>query len=91
MKTNALCNVALFVSPRTYSENDCTTVAPIDHCLSPTKGDLVYSKTAKQCLEEISGEDPETRRMRTVKNIADLRQNLEETMSSLRGTQISHR
>ncbi|XP_010138428.1 PREDICTED: neuron navigator 3-like, partial [Buceros rhinoceros silvestris] len=28
--------------------------------------------------------------MRTVKNIADLRQNLEETMSSLRGTQISH-
>lgn len=39
----------------------------------------------------IAGEDPETRRMRTVKNIADLRQNLEETMSSLRGTQISHR
>lgn len=37
------------------------------------------------------GEDPEARRMRTVKNIADLRQNLEETMSSLRGTQISHR
>ncbi|XP_059361346.1 neuron navigator 3-like isoform X1 [Carassius carassius] len=74
---------------RTYSENDCTTVVPPEPCLSPTK-DLVYSKTAKQCLEEISGEDPETRRMRTVKNIADLRQNLEETMSSLRGTQISH-
>uniref|UniRef100_A0A4W3IXW0 Neuron navigator 3 n=1 Tax=Callorhinchus milii TaxID=7868 RepID=A0A4W3IXW0_CALMI len=37
-----------------------------------------------------TGEDPEARRMRTVKNIADLRQNLEETMSSLRGTQISH-
>uniref|UniRef100_A0A8C7L776 Neuron navigator 2 n=1 Tax=Oncorhynchus kisutch TaxID=8019 RepID=A0A8C7L776_ONCKI len=36
------------------------------------------------------GEDPEARRLRTVKNIADLRQNLEETMSSLRGTQISH-
>ncbi|KAJ8381418.1 hypothetical protein SKAU_G00021960 [Synaphobranchus kaupii] len=35
-------------------------------------------------------EDPEARRMRTVRNIADLRQNLEETMSSLRGTQISH-
>ncbi|XP_042578126.1 neuron navigator 3 isoform X4 [Cyprinus carpio] len=74
---------------RTYSENDCTTVVPPEPCLSPTK-DLVYSKTAKQCLEEISGEDPETRRMRTVKNIADLRQNLEETMSNLRGTQISH-
>jgi len=38
-----------------------------------------------------SGEDPESRRLRTVKNIADLRQNLEETMSSLRGTQITHR
>ncbi|XP_029350589.1 neuron navigator 3 isoform X2 [Echeneis naucrates] len=75
---------------RTFSENDCSMVAPADPCLSPTKGELVYSKTAKQCLEEISGEDPETRRMRTVKNIADLRQNLEETMSSLRGTQISH-
>ncbi|XP_054609793.1 neuron navigator 3 isoform X2 [Dunckerocampus dactyliophorus] len=75
---------------RTFSENDCTMVAPADPCLSPTKGELVYSKTAKQCLEEISGEDPETRRMRTVKNIADLRQNLEETMSSLRGGQISH-
>ncbi|GCC40093.1 hypothetical protein chiPu_0024022, partial [Chiloscyllium punctatum] len=41
-------------------------------------------------LFAVPGEDPETRRMRTVKNIADLRQNLEETMSSLRGTQISH-
>lgn len=39
----------------------------------------------------VEGEDPETRRLRTVKNIADLRQNLEETMSSLRGTQLSHR
>uniref|UniRef100_A0AAZ3QFN8 AAA+ ATPase domain-containing protein n=1 Tax=Oncorhynchus tshawytscha TaxID=74940 RepID=A0AAZ3QFN8_ONCTS len=38
----------------------------------------------------LMAEDPETRRLRTVKNIADLRQNLEETMSSLRGTQISH-
>ncbi|XP_047431779.1 neuron navigator 3 isoform X8 [Mugil cephalus] len=75
---------------RTFSENDCTMVAPADPCLSPTKGELVYSKTAKQCLEEISGEDPEARRMRTVKNIADLRQNLEETMSSLRVGHISH-
>ncbi|KAJ8269278.1 hypothetical protein COCON_G00118850 [Conger conger] len=39
---------------RTCSENDCTTVAPGNACLSPTKADLVYSKTAKQCLEEIS-------------------------------------
>ncbi|XP_050843286.1 neuron navigator 3 isoform X3 [Serinus canaria] len=75
---------------RTLSENDSTSLPPADSCTSPTKMDFSFSKTAKQCLEEISGEDPETRRMRTVKNIADLRQNLEETMSSLRGTQISH-
>ncbi|XP_030675788.1 neuron navigator 3 isoform X5 [Nomascus leucogenys] len=75
---------------RAHSENEGTTLPSADSCTSPTKMDLSYSKTAKQCLEEISGEDPETRRMRTVKNIADLRQNLEETMSSLRGTQISH-
>ncbi|NXN83248.1 NAV2 protein, partial [Bombycilla garrulus] len=47
-------------------------------------------KTAQPALEDLSGEDPETRRLRTVKNIADLRQNLEETMSSLRGTQVTH-
>ncbi|XP_078530377.1 neuron navigator 3 isoform X2 [Lissotriton helveticus] len=75
---------------RTHSENDSTSIALCDPCTSPTKSDSSYSKTAKQCLEELSGEDPEARRMRTVKNIADLRQNLEETMSSLRGTQISH-
>uniref|UniRef100_A0A671VLC6 Neuron navigator 3 n=1 Tax=Sparus aurata TaxID=8175 RepID=A0A671VLC6_SPAAU len=44
----------------------------------------------EQALHTQPREDPEARRMRTVKNIADLRQNLEETMSSLRGTQISH-
>ncbi|XP_019690821.2 neuron navigator 3 isoform X8 [Felis catus] len=75
---------------RSHSENEGTSLPSADSCTSPTKMDVSYNKTAKQCLEEISGEDPETRRMRTVKNIADLRQNLEETMSSLRGTQISH-
>ncbi|KAG8439716.1 hypothetical protein GDO86_005768 [Hymenochirus boettgeri] len=75
---------------RAHTENESSSVLPVDSCTSPTKSDSSYNKTAKQCLEEISGEDPETRRMRTVKNIADLRQNLEETMSSLRGTQISH-
>ncbi|XP_062431942.1 neuron navigator 2 isoform X1 [Rhea pennata] len=50
----------------------------------------LYVKTGQPGLEDLSGEDPETRRLRTVKNIADLRQNLEETMSSLRGTQVSH-
>uniref|UniRef100_A0A8D2N9P3 Neuron navigator 1 n=1 Tax=Zonotrichia albicollis TaxID=44394 RepID=A0A8D2N9P3_ZONAL len=34
--------------------------------------------------------DPESQRKRTVQNVLDLRQNLEETMSSLRGSQVSH-
>ncbi|TRY91446.1 hypothetical protein DNTS_028222 [Danionella cerebrum] len=45
-----------------------------------------FSKINQSSTEDLS----ETRRLRTVKNIADLRQNLEETMSSLRGTQITH-
>ncbi|XP_072322806.1 neuron navigator 2 isoform X4 [Scyliorhinus torazame] len=51
---------------------------------------VLYSKNGQTCIEDLPGEDPETRRLRTVKNIADLRQNLEETMSSLRGSQITH-
>ncbi|XP_062403158.1 neuron navigator 2 isoform X2 [Sardina pilchardus] len=51
---------------------------------------LVLCKSLHTSLEFLAGEDPEARRLRTVKNIADLRQNLEETMFSLRGTQISH-
>ncbi|KAJ8413041.1 hypothetical protein AAFF_G00106230 [Aldrovandia affinis] len=46
--------------------------------------------TMLDIYEKHESEDPEARRLRTVKNIADLRQNLEETMSSLRGTQVSH-
>uniref|UniRef100_A0A672H4D7 Neuron navigator 3 n=1 Tax=Salarias fasciatus TaxID=181472 RepID=A0A672H4D7_SALFA len=53
-------------------------------------GDVSFTKTSQTSTEDLSGEDPETRRLRTVKNIADLRQNLEETMSSLRGTQVTH-
>ncbi|XP_056131430.1 neuron navigator 1-like isoform X3 [Lampris incognitus] len=34
--------------------------------------------------------DPESQRKRTVQNVLDLRQNLEETMTSLRGAQLSH-
>uniref|UniRef100_A0AAQ4NVV8 Neuron navigator 3 n=1 Tax=Gasterosteus aculeatus aculeatus TaxID=481459 RepID=A0AAQ4NVV8_GASAC len=55
-----------------------------------TCGDGSFTKTSQLSTEDLSGEDPETRRLRTVKNIADLRQNLEETMSSLRGTQVTH-
>ncbi|XP_067301313.1 neuron navigator 2 isoform X3 [Pseudorasbora parva] len=57
-------------------------------CLS--RDSSSFSKINHSSAEDLSGEDPESRRLRTVKNIADLRQNLEETMSSLRGTQVTH-
>ncbi|XP_051545979.1 neuron navigator 2-like [Myxocyprinus asiaticus] len=44
------------------------------------------SKSIHTSLENLTGEDSDAKRLRTAKNIADLRQNLEETMSSLRGT-----
>ncbi|XP_075766304.1 neuron navigator 1 isoform X4 [Pelodiscus sinensis] len=55
--------------------------------------DTALQRGGKQYLE---GEgtrkegDPESQRKRTVQNVLDLRQNLEETMSSLRGSQVSH-
>ncbi|XP_073692504.1 neuron navigator 2 isoform X2 [Garra rufa] len=61
---------------------------PSSGCRSSDSGS--FSKINQSSTEDLSGEDPETRRLRTVKNIADLRQNLEETMSSLRGTQVTH-
>uniref|UniRef100_A0A8C1YMV0 Neuron navigator 2b n=1 Tax=Cyprinus carpio TaxID=7962 RepID=A0A8C1YMV0_CYPCA len=70
-----------------YNHPNTATVAP-----------FMYSSTVKSSSTLVmvmslvsSGEDSETKRLRTVKNIADLRQNLEETMSSLRGaTPFSH-
>ncbi|XP_056383756.1 neuron navigator 2 [Hyla sarda] len=87
-----------------YNHPNTATVAPFMYRSTDNEGNVsvesgtggvhmeppLYNKTGTSCLEDLSGEDPETRRLRTVKNIADLRQNLEETMSSLRGTQISH-
>ncbi|XP_021571739.1 neuron navigator 3-like [Carlito syrichta] len=40
---------------RAHSENEGTSLPSADSCTSPTKMDSSYSKTAKQCLEEISG------------------------------------
>uniref|UniRef100_A0A8C1T6M1 Neuron navigator 2b n=1 Tax=Cyprinus carpio TaxID=7962 RepID=A0A8C1T6M1_CYPCA len=68
-----------------YNHPNTATVAP-----------FIYGSSCLQTLVMVmslvsSGEDSETKRLRTVKNIADLRQNLEETMSSLRGaTPFSH-
>uniref|UniRef100_A0A673CVH0 Calponin-homology (CH) domain-containing protein n=1 Tax=Sphaeramia orbicularis TaxID=375764 RepID=A0A673CVH0_9TELE len=73
-----------------HNHPNTATVAPFMYSAVCFKmcASLCISVNLMKCV--FSGEDPETRRMRTVKNIADLRQNLEETMSSLRGTQISH-
>ncbi|XP_029989944.1 neuron navigator 1 isoform X4 [Sphaeramia orbicularis] len=45
------------------------------------------SDSMEVCCDE---PDPESQRKRTVQNVLDLRQNLEDTMSSLRGAQLSH-
>ncbi|XP_062973431.1 neuron navigator 2 isoform X1 [Elgaria multicarinata webbii] len=76
---------------RSQTDNEGNVTAePSTGGVSTSMDSAPYSKTGQPILEDLSGEDPETRRLRTVKNIADLRQNLEETMSSLRGTQVSH-
>ncbi|CAH7332356.1 Nav3 [Phodopus roborovskii] len=45
---------------RAHSENEGTSLPSADSCTSPTKMDSSYNKTAKQCLEEISGNTLET-------------------------------
>uniref|UniRef100_A0A671MDP8 Neuron navigator 2-like n=1 Tax=Sinocyclocheilus anshuiensis TaxID=1608454 RepID=A0A671MDP8_9TELE len=77
-----MVSVQLTQLQQQYNHPNTATVAP-----------FMYSSTVKSSSTVVmvmslfsSGEDSETKRLRTVKNIADLRQNLEETMSSLRGT-----
>ncbi|XP_044203946.1 neuron navigator 1 isoform X2 [Thunnus albacares] len=45
------------------------------------------SDSMEVCCDDL---DPESQRKRTVQNVLDLRQNLEDTMSSLRGSQLGH-
>ncbi|XP_038134405.1 neuron navigator 1 isoform X5 [Cyprinodon tularosa] len=45
------------------------------------------SDSMEVCCDDL---DPDSQRKRTVQNVLDLRQNLEDTMSSLRGSQLSH-
>uniref|UniRef100_A0A8C4ND29 Calponin-homology (CH) domain-containing protein n=2 Tax=Eptatretus burgeri TaxID=7764 RepID=A0A8C4ND29_EPTBU len=76
---------------RTHIEGDGSMPLAVEAGPSTGPSDsILFNKSMQQSPDDLSGEDPEVRRMRTVKNIADLRQNLEETMSSLRGTQITH-
>ncbi|XP_068072951.2 neuron navigator 1 isoform X2 [Danio rerio] len=68
--------------------------------LEPEEGDKTFLKVDPELVVTVLGDleqllfsqmlDPESQRKRTVQNVLDLRQNLEETMSSLRGSQLSH-
>ncbi|XP_024073812.2 neuron navigator 1 isoform X2 [Terrapene carolina triunguis] len=76
------------------------TVAPFHYRLQGDREKSEFSQEERACEELTSpadgpelgfpGLDPESQRKRTVQNVLDLRQNLEETMSSLRGSQVSH-
>ncbi|XP_056430035.1 neuron navigator 3 isoform X3 [Hyla sarda] len=81
-------NGAVQLPQQQYSHPNTATVAPFIYRTHSDETSTLLP--ADSCTSPTKSEDPEARRMRTVKNIADLRQNLEETMSSLRGTQISH-
>ncbi|KAG1938164.1 neuron navigator [Pimephales promelas] len=96
--TSNMVSVQLPQLQQQYSHPNMATVAPfmyrsqteIDKTGLVTRAGLC-SKSIHTSLENLTGEDSENKRLRTAKNIADLRQNLEETMSSLRGTtHVSH-
>ncbi|XP_041083309.1 neuron navigator 1-like isoform X2 [Polyodon spathula] len=59
-------------------ENDVSSLEDCSDC---------SSDSMELCCQDL---DPESQRKRTVQNVLDLRQNLEDTMSSLRGAQLSH-
>ncbi|XP_026188120.1 neuron navigator 1 isoform X3 [Mastacembelus armatus] len=64
------------------------------HCPTPHTLPLLPGATCGRREGNLKGvvawADPESQRKRTVQNVLDLRQNLEETMTSLRGVQLSH-
>ncbi|CAI5777919.1 Hypothetical predicted protein [Podarcis lilfordi] len=77
------------------------TVAPFHYRRQGEKERSSSSKEESACEEQqpsltegpehgLRNMDPESQRKRTVQNVLDLRQNLEETMSSLRGSQVTH-
>nr|XP_047927208.1 neuron navigator 1 isoform X3 [Anser cygnoides] len=70
------------------------TVAPFQYRLQGDGEERATSPCDTSPAEEPDPKpralNPESQRKRTVQNVLDLRQNLEETMSSLRGSQVSH-
>ncbi|XP_044936938.1 neuron navigator 1 isoform X10 [Mustela putorius furo] len=91
--------VISFASAHQQSQPVTATVAPFQYRLQtdqepgplPQAGWVLdgYS-SCPGGTEECFCADPESQRKRTVQNVLDLRQNLEETMSSLRGSQVTH-
>ncbi|KAM5206235.1 neuron navigator 1 isoform 5-T6 [Hipposideros larvatus] len=89
-----------FSSGHQQSQPVTATVAPFQYRLQTDQepGPLPqaswamdgYSGPPDGTEDSFSCMDPESQRKRTVQNVLDLRQNLEETMSSLRGSQVTH-
>nr|XP_015197653.1 PREDICTED: neuron navigator 1 isoform X2 [Lepisosteus oculatus] len=77
------------------SQVNMAAVAPFRYRLQIEDNDVSSLEDFSDCSSdsmELSCQsiDPESQRKRTVQNVLDLRQNLEDTMSSLRGSQLSH-
>uniref|UniRef100_A0A9L0K5G5 Neuron navigator 1 n=1 Tax=Equus asinus TaxID=9793 RepID=A0A9L0K5G5_EQUAS len=90
-----------FSSVHQQSQPVTATVAPFQYRLQPDQEEAGPLPQDSWALDGCSGPlggpeesfscvDPESQRKRTVQNVLDLRQNLEETMSSLRGSQVTH-
>uniref|UniRef100_A0A8V1A0J5 Neuron navigator 1 n=1 Tax=Gallus gallus TaxID=9031 RepID=A0A8V1A0J5_CHICK len=83
-----------FSSASPQSRPVTATVAPFQYRLQEDREQnatsLCDSTPAEVPDPKSRAMNPESQRKRTVQNVLDLRQNLEETMSSLRGSQVSH-
>ncbi|KAM9594362.1 neuron navigator 1 isoform 2-T2 [Morphnus guianensis] len=88
-----------FSSGPSHSHPVTATVAPFQYRLQEHQEEERATSPGDECPGPVEGPDPdpkarglnpESQRKRTVQNVLDLRQNLEETMSSLRGSQVSH-
>uniref|UniRef100_A0AAR2L1W8 Neuron navigator 1 n=1 Tax=Pygocentrus nattereri TaxID=42514 RepID=A0AAR2L1W8_PYGNA len=82
------------------NSNSRTTPEGCNDVSEVEEGDKTFLKVDPQLVVTVLGDleqllfsqvlDPDSQRKRTVQNVLDLRQNLEDTMSSLRGSQLTH-
>uniref|UniRef100_F1LYK3 Neuron navigator 1 n=1 Tax=Rattus norvegicus TaxID=10116 RepID=F1LYK3_RAT len=99
-RPSATPGVISFSSAHQQSQPITATVAPFQYRLQtdqepgpvPQESRVLdgYTSPPIRTEDSFSCVDPESQRKRTVQNVLDLRQNLEETMSSLRGSQVTH-